>query len=72
MRTGTRREVTWSNMAARVKEEDFGKDWLVAGRRTTFWCIDFINNEGMGIDGHHDRFRAVAKLEPTQWGAQEH
>ena len=72
MRTGTRREVTWSNMAARVKEEDFGKDWLVAGPRTTFWCIDFISNEGMGIDGHHDRFRAVAKLEPTQWGVQEH
>ena len=72
MRTGARREVTWAVMAARVREEDFGRDWLVSGPRTTFWCIDFINGEGMGIDGHHDRFRAVAKLEPTQWGVQEH
>ncbi|CAK0844143.1 unnamed protein product [Prorocentrum cordatum] len=61
MRTGARREVTWSVMAARVREEDFGRDWLVTGPRTAFWCIEFINNEGMGID-----------LEPTQWGVQEH
>ncbi|CAK0910921.1 unnamed protein product [Prorocentrum cordatum] len=72
MRTGARREATWSVMAARVREEDFGRDWLVTGPRATFWCIEFISNEGMGIDGHHDRFRAVAKLEPTQWGVQEH
>ncbi|CAK0838131.1 unnamed protein product [Prorocentrum cordatum] len=63
MRTGARREVTRTSGAT---------GWLVTGPRTTFWCIEFINNEGMGIDGHHDRFRAVAKLEPTQWGVQEH
>ncbi|CAK0853099.1 unnamed protein product, partial [Prorocentrum cordatum] len=72
MRTGARREVTWAVVAARVREEDFERDWLVTGPRTTFWCIEFIDNEGMGIDGHHDRFRAVAKLEPTQWCVQEH
>ncbi|CAK0790088.1 unnamed protein product, partial [Prorocentrum cordatum] len=67
-----RAAATRSVMAARAREEDFGRDWLVTGPRTTSWCIEFINNEGMGIDGHHDRFRAVAKLEPTQWGVQEH
>ncbi|CAK0891391.1 unnamed protein product, partial [Prorocentrum cordatum] len=50
VRTGARREVTWASMAARVQQEDFGRDWLVAGPRTAFWCIDFINNEGMGIE----------------------
>ncbi|CAK0856443.1 unnamed protein product [Prorocentrum cordatum] len=72
MRTGARREVTWAVMAVRVREVDFGRDWRVTGPRTTFWCIKFINNEGMGIDGHHDRLRAVAKLKPTQWCVQEH
>eukprot|EP00959_Pyramimonas_sp_CCMP1952_P473882 9502492-Pyramimonas_sp.AAC.1 len=41
-------------------------------RREVTWASMAARNEGMGINGHHDRFRAVAKLEPTQWGVQEH
>ncbi|CAK0856826.1 unnamed protein product, partial [Prorocentrum cordatum] len=60
MRSGARGVFTWAALAARVREEDFGRWWLV------------INNEGMKVDGHDDRFRAVAKLESMQWGVHEH
>eukprot|EP00973_Karenia_brevis_P006122 834196-Karenia_brevis.AAC.1 len=26
----------------------------------------------MGIEGHHERFRSVCRLDPQMWGVQEH
>ncbi|CAK0805002.1 unnamed protein product, partial [Prorocentrum cordatum] len=72
MRSGARGVITWAALSARVREEDFCRGWLVTGAHRSLWRIEVINNEGMNVDGHDDRFRAVAKLESTQWGAREH
>ena len=67
-----RREITWREMRASVKEEDFGTDWPGTGPRTALWCIEFIDHEGLGIEGHHERFRSVCRLQASDWGVQEH
>jgi len=67
-----RRERTWAEVSALLAQEDFGADWLLSGPRTTKWCVDFINREGLGPDGHHERFRMLCKLDSTTWGVSEH
>ena len=67
-----RREITWKEMRDRIQTEDFGKDWDLPGPRTALWCIEFIDHEGLGVEGHHERFRATCKLQATDWGVQEH
>ena len=42
------------------------------GPRTADWCMDYILNEGLGIEGHHEHFRSICKLGASDWGAQEH
>ena len=68
-----RREITWSELVEKVSQEDFGKDWSLPGPRTAMCCIIFIHNEGRGgLQGHHERFKTLCRLEPHSWGVQEH
>jgi len=67
-----KREITCKEMRAAVKQEEFGKDWHGEGPRTALWCIEYIDHEGLGIEGHHERFRSVCKLQAADWGVQEH
>ena len=34
--------------------------------------MDYILNEGLGIEGHHEHFRSICKLAAADWGVQEH
>ncbi|CAK0822068.1 unnamed protein product [Prorocentrum cordatum] len=67
-----RRERTWAEMVADVAREDFTNDWDLPGPRSTLWCLEFVNQEGLGLDGHHERLRSTRKLESSSWGASEH
>eukprot|EP00959_Pyramimonas_sp_CCMP1952_P090517 1894908-Pyramimonas_sp.AAC.1 len=49
-----RRERTWAEMTAVLKQESFGADWQLPGPRSSLWCIEFINQEGSGLLGHHE------------------
>ena len=71
-RSGGRREMSWAELVERVRQEDFKDDWTLPGPRTAKWCIEFIHLEGLGPDGHHERFRVITRVEPNQWGVQEH
>jgi len=59
-------------MVADVVREDFTNDWDLPGPRSTLWCLEFVNQEGLGLDGHHERFRSTCKLESSSWGVSEH
>ncbi|CAK0868361.1 unnamed protein product [Prorocentrum cordatum] len=72
MRSGARGAITWAASPTRGREGDFGRGWLMTGARGAFWRIEVINNEGMKVDDHDDRCRAVAQLESTQRGVPEH
>ena len=67
-----KREITWREMRERVREEDFGEDWALPGPRTSLWCIEFVDQEGLGIEGHHERFKSACRLQVADWGVQEH
>ncbi|CAK0906418.1 unnamed protein product, partial [Prorocentrum cordatum] len=49
LRAGASREIAWAAVAARVREEDFGRDWLVAGLEPTQW----------GVQEHHQRTQYI-------------
>ena len=67
-----RRERTWAEMTAAIKQESFGADWQLPGPRSSLWCIEFINQEGSGLLGHHERFKTACKLDWNSWGVFEH
>ena len=69
---GGKRERTWAQVAAEMQPEDLGADWGLPGPRSAGWCITHIDHEGMGLDGHHDRFKTLCKLDPNAWGVQAH
>ncbi|CAE7797631.1 unnamed protein product [Symbiodinium sp. CCMP2592] len=46
--------------------------WNMSGPRAARWCIAYLVNEGMGLEGHHERFRTLCKVDGSAWGAQEH
>ena len=54
------------------KSEESEVLWTLAGPRTSRWCISYLVVEGLGFEGHHERFRQLCKLEPSSWGVQEH
>jgi hypothetical protein len=54
------------------REEFDASDWGLPGPRTADWCMDYILNEGLGIEGHHEHFRSICKLAASDWGVQEH
>ncbi|CAK0886194.1 unnamed protein product, partial [Prorocentrum cordatum] len=67
-----RRERTWAEMTAVLKQESFGADWQLPGPRSSLWCIEFINQEGSGLLGHHERFKTACRLDWNSWGVFEH
>ena len=46
--------------------------WTLTGPRTTRWCISYLVMEGLGFEGHHERFRNLCKVDAASWGIQEH
>ena len=46
--------------------------WVLAGPRTANWCLQYLMVEGLGFEGHHERFRQVCKIDASAWGVQEH
>ena len=34
--------------------------------------MSFLQQEGLGIEGHHEHFRQICKLGASDWGVQEH
>ncbi|CAK0829840.1 unnamed protein product, partial [Prorocentrum cordatum] len=66
-----RRERTWAEMVVDVVRE-FTDDWDLPGPRSTLLCLEFVNQEGLGLDGHRERFRSTCMLESSRWGVSEH
>ena len=48
-----RREITWRELCEMVKKEDFGVDWDLPGPRTAPWCTEYIDHEGLRVEGRH-------------------
>ena len=46
--------------------------WSLTGPRTCKWCVNYLVVEGLGIEGHHERFRQLCRIESGSWGVQEH
>ena len=40
--------------------------------RSAPWCIAFLQSEGLGFEGHHERLRQVAGVRGDAWGISEH
>lgn len=59
-----------TDLSAKCKQHDLG--WKVVGPRTTKWCLSYLSVEGLGLEGHHERFRQLCKLETSSWGVMEH
>ncbi|CAK0907627.1 unnamed protein product, partial [Prorocentrum cordatum] len=53
-------------------EEAFFDGIVAAGCRTAAWSFVHISAEGGSLDGHHDGFRSLCRLEPNGWGVAEH
>jgi hypothetical protein len=47
-------------------------NWSLTGPRTAKWCIAYLVVENLGLEGHHERFRSLCKIESSSWGVQEH
>ena len=46
--------------------------WVLTGPRTAKWCVSYLVIEGLGLEGHHERFRQLCKVDASAWGVQEH
>ncbi|CAK8994560.1 unnamed protein product [Durusdinium trenchii] len=51
---------------------EFDLGWTIVGPRTAKWCLSYLAIEGLGFEGHHERFRTLCKLESSTWGVVEH
>lgn len=58
------------DVAKKAKEHEVS--WVLTGPRTTKWCVSYLVVEGLGLEGHHERFRQLAKVDAASWGVQEH
>lgn len=47
-------------------------NWTLTGPRTARWCVSYLIVENLGLEGHHERFRQLCKLDSSSWGIQEH
>ena len=65
------RHRSWTSVADDSRIENFA-DWPVLGPRSVPWCLAFLKKEGRNLELHHERFKAVAKLEASSWGVAEH
>ena len=63
-------EMSLSDMVSKCHLVDMG--WRVAGPKTTKWCLNYLSVEGLGLEGHHERFRQLCRLETSSWGVMEH
>ena len=63
-------EMSLSDMVSKCHEVDMG--WRVVGPKTTKWCLNYLSVEGLGLEGHHERFRQLCRLETSSWGVMEH
>ena len=52
--------------------KEFDMLWKIQGPRTAQWCLNYLAIEGLGLEGHHERFRQLCKLDSAAWGVQEH
>ena len=74
---GGRRTRTLASAAAACSETPM-PDWALRpglrlpGPRTARWCLDYLLREGVGIEGHHERVKAVCRLDAGAWGVAEH
>ena len=57
-------------VSKKFKENEVG--WSLTGPRTSRWCVSYLVVEGLGLEGHHERFRSLCKIEASSWGVQEH
>ena len=57
-------------VSKKFKESEVG--WSLTGPRTSRWCVSYLVVEGLGLEGHHERFRNLCKIEASSWGVQEH
>ena len=46
--------------------------WKLSGPRTAKWCLAYLAVEALGLEGHHERFRQLVKVDAGNWGIQEH
>ena len=46
--------------------------WSLPGPRTAKWCLAYLSAEGLGLEGHHERFRQLVKADSSSWGVAEH
>ncbi|CAE6921808.1 unnamed protein product [Symbiodinium sp. CCMP2592] len=46
--------------------------WKLSGPRTAKWCLAYLAVEALGLEGHHERFRQLVKVDAGNWGVQEH
>ena len=54
------------------KSQEIEMDWTLSGPRTSRWCLSYLLVENLGLEGHHERFRQLCKLDSSSWGIQEH
>ena len=60
-------EMSLSDAAARSKQYDLG--WKVVGPRTAKWCLAYLSVEGLGLEGHHERFRQFVSVGDFKLGS---
>ena len=60
-------EMTLNDVSAQSKQYELG--WKIVGPKTSKWCLAYLAVEGLGLEGHHERFR---QLETSSWGVMEH
>ena len=46
--------------------------FLTGGVRSTTWCLGFLEAEGVGFEGHHERVKQLAGVDTAAWGMAEH
>eukprot|EP00438_Fugacium_kawagutii_P018856 Skav230896 [mRNA] locus=scaffold2765:199618:204679:- [translate_table: standard] len=63
-------EAPLKDAIGRCKEVEVS--WVLPGPRTANWCLQYLLVEGLGFEGHHERFRQVCKVDASAWGVQEH
>ncbi|CAK0870176.1 unnamed protein product, partial [Prorocentrum cordatum] len=66
-----RRDVQWHKMLEMTRQKDYGSDWSLPGPRAAAWCMNYLQREGLGIEGHHEHFRQICRLGSTGWGVQD-
>ena len=42
--------------------------FLTGGVRSTTWCLSFLEAEGVGFEGHHERVKQLAGVDAAAWG----